>query len=299
MKQLRISYSSSNLFQGCNRRFYHYKIAESAPDPDFEENSLALRLGKAFHAVLELCFHRRDKLSKEIFQKAYDENDILSNTERLHIRAMVHRYLALHEKSGLKTVAVEIEVGNDSYIGFVDAIMVDSNGNWWIVDLKTASKLNESILSRLSRDPQLNVYSYFRNTIADLLKLDVSKFAGVRYRVTIKPTITLNRKEEPEQFYKRCIERVESYDVGVPFEELRPGLVYRQFMELLTKMNNLQFMKEDAVPQNFTYCESYFKPCPYWSRCYGETYTNAALQHKIYTSENIVDLTKPDDLDFL
>ena len=166
MKKLRISYSSSNTFQGCNRRFFHAKVRESTPDPDYEENSTALRLGKAFHAVLEQCFHRREKLTPEIYQKAYDENDILTDTEQLQIRAMVHRYLGLHEHSGLEVVAVEVEVGNDSYLGFIDAIMADKHGNWWIVDLKTAAKLNESLLSRLSRDPQLNVYSYFRHTLA-------------------------------------------------------------------------------------------------------------------------------------
>jgi hypothetical protein len=296
---LRISYSSSNTFQGCNRRFYYRKVKEVTPDPDYEENTTALRLGKAFHQVLEDAFHRKDKLSGAIFQKSFNDNDILSDTERSHIRAMVHRYLVLHQRSGLSVVAVELEIGNDKYLGYIDAIMSDKNGNWWIVDLKTASRLNESLLSRLSRDPQLNVYSYFVPKIAETLKLNESQFMGVRYRVTTKPTIKLNKKESVTEFVKRCYERIESYDIGVPADELTPELVYSQMMNLLSKMNNLEFMKEEEIPQNFTYCESYFRPCPYWSRCYGNTYTQAADQHKIYSSEDIVDLTQADELDLL
>ena len=296
---IRISYSSSNTFQGCNRKFYYQKVKKVPHDPDYQDNSTALRLGKSFHQVLEDAFHRKEKLCKEIFQKSFDDNDILSDTERCMIRAMVHKYLALHTKSGLSVVAVELEIGNDDYLGYIDVIMKDRNGNWWIVDLKTAARLNESLLSRLSRDPQLNVYSYFVPKIAELLKLDPHLFAGVRYRVTTKCAIKLNKKEGITDFTKRCYERIESYDIGIPAESLTPDLVYSQFMSLLTKMNNLEFIKEEEIPQNFTYCESYFRPCPYWSRCYGETFSNAALQHKIFTSDDIVDLTQADELDLL
>lgn len=300
---MRISYSSSNTFQGCNRKFFHEKVRKTPADPDYEDNTTALRLGKAFHQVLELALHKKERLKKEFFQSAFDDNDILSDTERGYIRAMVHKYLQLHVASQLEVRVVEVEVGNDDYIGFVDAIMYDSNGNWWIVDLKTAARLNGSLLSRLSRDPQLNVYAHFRGQIARMLSLDADKFAGVRYRVTTKPTIKMSAKESFTDFTKRCFDRVESYDIGIPARELNPDGVYAHFMQLLDRMNEVAEMDEEKIPQNFTYCETYFKPCPFWSRCYGRTFTDAAAQYKIYDTSNIKPLTQDvveeDELSFL
>jgi len=295
---MRISYSGSNLFQGCQRRFWHYKIAETPHDSDFRDESAALRLGKAFHQVLEHTMHKKSRLKKEIFQESFNDNEVLSDTERGLIYGMVHKYLQLHEKSGLTVKAVEVQVGNENYIGYVDAIMVDTFGNWWIVDLKTAARLSGSLLSRLSRDPQLNAYSYFKEQIADLCDLDVAKFAGVRYRVTTKAAIKLNIKESFTKFCKRVFDKVESYDIGIPAQDLNPEAVYSHFMNLLKQMVELETTPEKEVPQNYTYCETYFKPCPWWSNCYGKTFTEAAKQYDIRDSTDIVNLSI-DELDYI
>lgn len=301
---MRISYSSSNLIQGCQRRFWHEKIAKTSHDSDYIDDSTALRLGKAFHQVLEDVGHRKKDLKKPIFEKAFEDNAINTDTERCYIYAMVHKYLALHGKSGLRVKFCEVEIGEqDKYIGYVDAIMIDRNGNWWIVDLKTAGRLSNSLLSRLSRDPQLNLYSHFRDQIAEKCSLDPLKFAGTRYRVTTKPTIKLNKKESTSEFIKRCFDRIESYDIGIPATDLSPEESYRHIMSLRDRAIELEDTPEKLVPQNFTYCETYFRPCPYWSHCYGCTFSEAAEQYSISDTSDISDLTMEvaviDDLDFL
>ena len=245
-------------------------------DPDYVDNAKAPRVGKAFHEVLEFCHHDKTQLSRSCFGRSFENNGVDDPTEQGLVFGMVQKYLVLHSKSGLAVKGIEIEIGDRNVIGFVDAILVDENENWWIVDLKTTAKLNGSLLSRLSRDPQLNIYSYYRNQIAEICKLDPAKFAGVRYRVTTKATIKRNRNETLMAFAKRVFERVESYDIGIPKEDLNPSAVHSHFMELLKEMRSLEKTDEEDVAQNFTYCESYFKACPYWSRCYGKTFTQCS-----------------------
>jgi hypothetical protein len=306
---IRISYSSSNTFLGCQRRFYYQKVKKVDFDPDFEDNAKALRIGKAYHSVLEYCKHSKMAILPEHYRQSFEENAVSSPTEQGMIAAMVRKYLSLHARTKLIVVGIEIKVGNEvDYIGFIDVVLADMNGNWWICDLKTAAKLNASLLSKLSRDPQLNIYSYFADEVAEKCGLDLKKFQGVRYRVTTKCAIKCNNKESIKEFSKRCFDRVESYDIAVPKKDLDPAKVHTRFMELLKEMRSLEGKPEEKVPQNFTYCESFFKPCPYWSRCYGKTYTTNAEQYEIFDTDNIPDLTveesqpsfgEDDDLEFL
>ena len=297
--KMRISYSSSSLFLGCARKFWHKKVRDTPIDPDCEEDTNALRVGKAFHQILEECNHERSKCTSAIAMKSFEENDVLEQTQQGMILGMVDAYLKLHEAQGLKVIACEIEIGDDNLIGFVDAIMEDENGGWYIVDLKTAARLNNSLLSRLSKDPQLNIYSYYVPQISRMINLDPAKFKGTRYRVTTKATIKKNRKETLKEFIARVRERVEAFDIFIPAESLIPEQTHKSFMDILEKMHQVAELPEEKIPQNFGYCEQYFKPCEYWSRCYGKTFTDAAKQHVLTTVHNATKVTSEEDDDFL
>lgn len=283
---MRVSYSSSGLFQSCARKFYHRKIKNTPIDPDANEDTTALRVGKCFHQILEDCMHKREFYKTPILKKAFIDNDITDDTLKGLIMGMVKKYLILHEKQGLTVIAVEIKIGDETLIGYVDAIMVDDGGGWYIVDLKTAGRLNNSLLSRLSKDPQLNIYSFYTPQIAEMLKLDPKMFRGTRYRVTTKAQIKKNKKESLIEFVQRVFDRVESFDIFIPVESLIPAKTHSHFMRLREKMEELSEMKEEFVPQNFGNCEAYFKPCEYWSRCYGKTFTHAGMDHQMYDSAN-------------
>ncbi len=301
---LRISYSGSNTLLGCERKFYYEKVKKVDNDPDYTENSHALRVGKAFHQILEECNHGEQPCTKQIINKAMADNDIDSDTDVGLIIGMVKKYIPLHEKAKLKCIAIETEVGNGTdYIGYIDAVMGDANGNWWIVDLKTAAQLSGSLLSRLCNDPQLNLYSNFVDQLCKEYKsLDPAKFSGVRYRVTTKAKIKRNKKETIVEFIDRVVERVESYDIGIPAKDLNPKGAYKRLMGLLDRARKLDGKEESEITQNFSNCESYFRPCPYWSKCYGATFTAAADKYKIFDSQNIKSLEmaeQTDDLDDL
>lgn len=284
----RISYSGSNTLQACPRKFYHEKVKKTDTDPDYSDNSRALRIGKGFHEVLEYCSHGEKPMTKLMIQKAFENNEIDMPTDQGLILGMVMRYIPLHKKSGLKCVGIETKIGNDDYLGYVDATMVDANGNFWITDLKTAAKLSGSLLSRLAQDTQLNVYSHFAEQIAEKHNLDIKKFAGVRYRVTTKATIKCNKNETLEQFSRRVYDRVESYDIGIPAKDLDPAKAYRHLMTLLGKAKAMHTQNESDIPQNYNSCEDWFRPCKFWSNCHaGNTFTAAGDKYKIYDSTNI------------
>jgi len=295
---MRVSYSSSTLFQGCNRRWFYKKVRKLPIDPDCEEDTTALRVGKCFHQILEDCNHDRRFYKLDLIKKCFADNDITDPTNRGMIMAMVDMYLKLHEKQGLKIRVCEIQIGDDDLIGYIDAIMTDDDDGWYIVDLKTAGRLNNSLLARLSKDPQLNIYSYYVPQIAKMLNLDPDNFRGTRYRVTTKAQIKMNKKESLLEFMNRVKERIESYDICIPAEDLIPEQTYRGFMRIRDKMNETSEMVDEKVTQNFGYCEQYFKPCEYWSRCYGKTFTSGSTQHELFDTKNATKVLAVEDHDF-
>lgn len=284
----RISYSGSNTLQACNRKFYYQKVKKVEFDPDYSDNTKALRIGKAFHELLEYCFHGEKPISKLMVQKAFENNDVDLPTDQGMVLGMVQRYIPLHKKGGLKCVGIEMKIGNDDYLGYIDAIMIDPTSQaWYIVDLKSAARLSGSLLSRLAMDPQLNVYSHFAGQVAEKYNLDLSKFNGIRYRVTTKALIKCGARESLEEFSRRVYDRIESYDIWIPATDLDPAKVYKHLMKLLDQAKGMYLKDEDEISQNFSSCELFFKACPYWSRCYGSTFTAAGDKYKIFDSTNI------------
>lgn len=291
---MKISYSSAQTYLGCKRKFYYEKVVGYPYDSDYEEDTSALRLGKGFHAVLEYCKHEKQNLKSAFYVQAFDENEIFSDKEKGYVYAMVAKYLKLHKKSGLTSIAEEIKITDDDFVGYVDPVMIDDYGNWWITDLKTAGRLSPTLLARLNRDQQLSIYAFYRDQISELLGLYMDNFRGVRYRVTTKPSIKMGKGETLVEFVKRCYERVEAYDIGVPVKFLADHKTYESMMRLLDEMRELETTSEEEVPQNFGYCEQYFKPCPFWSRCYGSTFSRSQYNLKMYDSANIPNLTIDD-----
>jgi hypothetical protein len=202
------------------------------------------------------------------------------------ILAMCLKYWELHSKQGLTIICCEMEIGDINVIGYIDAVMSDENGFWYIVDLKTAGRLNSSLLSRLSRDVQLNLYSYYASQVAAVYGLDLSMFAGTRYRVTTKCTIKKQARETAHAFRERCYGKIESYDIFIPEKDLIAEETHASILKLRDESMKLLEKREHEVPQNMSYCENYFKPCEWWSLCYGNTFTDGAKNLSLTDSIN-------------
>ena len=280
----RLSYSSANLLKNCSQKYYYYKVAGVPKDPDSEENNEAFNVGKAFHWVLEENKHTEKDLLR-LLEAAVKSFEVEEHQGMIH--AMLLRHLQCHQESGLEVVACEVGLGTDDFVGYIDAVLQDpDSGEWWITDLKTASRLSDILVARLHLDAQLNLYAAFADKVAELFKLDPQLFKGCRYRVTTKSVLKKKTTESYNDHVKRTAKNVKSYDYIVPLERMDPKAVMKDHKKLHAM--SLKLRSGKAKPhKNTSFCDSFFRPCEYWSQCYGATFTELKDSLPVVTSKNV------------
>jgi len=264
------------MLKACSQKYYHYKIAATPVDPDFEQDSSVFNIGTTFHYVLEMTKHVYPHpdfarlLESKCLELKLDKDDMAM------IHGMLLKYHKLHQETGLTCIYAELELSSDEFYGLVDVVLVNQvTGDWWLADLKTAARLNNFVLARLHQDLQLNLYASFCNLIADYLELDIAKFKGCRYRVTTKPTIKRKSTETYLEFVVRNYTSAKTYDVPIPIEKMNPKQARESHAQLWHLANDLRSGK--VLPEkNFAACDGYFKPCSYWSQCMSATHTECA-----------------------
>ncbi len=266
-----LSPSSLSLFQSCARKYYLKKVAKVPIDDDASEDTEAFDIGKAFHKVLEDNKHELKGLK---YQSVADTVvGLFDLTEHFHlpmIFSMLAKYKILHEKAGLKAIACEVELETDTFYGFIDVILQEPDGRWWIADIKTAASYTPGLLPSLPKHQQLNLYAAHAYLVAEKLSLDLHAYAGIRYRVITKSRIGRKKDEKVEDFLKRLSSSVQAYDVAIPKEIMNVVEVldvhYQAFKHTRKK-------KEKDFPRNYGSCFAYYKPCEMWSKCHGHKYS--------------------------
>lgn len=273
-----LSHSSMKTFLSCQRKFWFKKIGKYPVDPDIEEDTEALRVGKTFHQILEDTGHILDGLKyssvvAECWKQELDEDEFAPM-----IYAMLSRYKVMHEKSGLKASFCEVEVKTPDFIGFIDVILTDNEGGWWLGDMKTSAAYYSNIAAGLPRNQQLNLYASYADLIGDQLKLDLSKFKGCRYRVTTKSKLARNTKrgETIEEYISRLCNSVKSVEFIIPKEKLDTSEARR-----IHKLVHYYIMSKRALEEylpNYDSCTQYFKPCEFWSQCHNAFHSEIKLE---------------------
>ena len=279
----RLSYSSAQLIQNCEQKYMHYKVLGTPKDLDASDSTEAFDIGKAFHQYLEDSLHSELPEMDEQIARVCKEFHV--EHQFLMIKAMLKKYLLMHTASGLEVAVCEPQINDPTTIGFIDVILFEpATGAWWVTDLKTSGRFMPSIAAKLPKDYQLNLYSKFAGRIAAALNLDPDNFAGCRYRVTTKTTTKRKGGESDEAYYRRLFNAVQSYDLIVPKETLDIEGTWE-----LHQKNHARSMelRNGAEPKkNFSNCESYFKPCEYWSHCHGSTNTKCQSLVQIKTADD-------------
>lgn len=271
-----LSYSSATLLQNCPRKYWHYKINETPIDIDADKSTAAFDIGKAFHKVLEDTKHEFSKFRPQLVLDACKEFNC--EDEALKIHAMLLKYYELHKEIGLQCVACETEISTTDFIGYVDAILINPyTKGWWICDIKTAARLDKTLVAKLNSDVQLNLYACFKDALAKQLNLEVDNFRGVRYRVTTKSKLKQKSSEKLEDYIQRVFHNIESVDVPIKAEMLRPQETWDRFKFLHETTLDLDKDNPEGAIQNFSNCNSYFRPCEYWSNCHGACFTNNTI----------------------
>lgn len=266
-----LSPSSFQLFSACNRKYFLKKIAKADIDPDASEDTEAFRIGKAFHKVLEVTQHNLSGFSLDKIRAIVCGEYELSEHDHLPmIFAMLVKYKKVHDKSKLNTVACELILDLPDFYGIVDAIKSDNKGNWWICDMKTASSYQPNLIPSLPSHPQLNLYAWKSREIAAARNLDPAKFMGVRYLLTTKTKLVRKASEGFTDYVSRAVNAIKSLDFAIPKEALRPELVIKTH-KLASEY--IKKTEEEAFSPNLGNCMSYHRPCEFWSRCHGNTFT--------------------------
>jgi hypothetical protein len=302
-----LSYSSMEKINNCERRWWHYKVKKTPYDSDYQKSD-ALETGTLFHELLEHLEHSPKYLAVEKRLGVWEKLDELAKRNGVQDRdilclvmAMTLRYLTVHQYSKLEFVAAEVKIEEEAtYLGFADLILINPLTKvWWIADLKTAAKLSETKVARLFNDLQLNLYAYFKQQIADLCGLKVEKFAGCRYRVTTKNKVSRKEGEADGNFVARILDAMnrektehslQSYDIEIPIKVMSPSAAFEKFMDSSITADVLRRGVRESK-QNFSQCDSFFKPCEYWSQCHRCLASESAKLIKI----NTIDSYKTDD----
>lgn len=272
---VKLSYSSMKTLQTCEQKYHHYKISGTPNDPDYEESD-ALGLGKAFHAVLERTLHQ--DYNDALIIEAMVENNV-DPSEKDLLTVMIKKYVEFRKASGIKVVKCELPIATSSYVGFIDYIAVKGD-KWYIGDLKTAGRHDENILSQLPLDPQLNLYSHFAEDLYIAVPAIVGKeFAGCLYTQTIK---------SKAQTANGLDKGVKVFEIEVPASSMNPDLIWSLFNEVHDRARELH--KGEAPRKNLSSCFNYFSPCPYFSQCHGKTFTENKAKVKVSTIETLNEL---------
>lgn len=291
-----MSYSSACLINSCERKYWLTKVAKVPIDTDCKEDSEPFLYGNVYHTILENVKHRRVPDLREQVIKFARARD-MTREQIFKVYAMVSRYLTAREDTGLQEKVGELRFQTKDYIGFIDSIITDAAGvNWWILDLKTSTQIGKALGARVHRDLQLNFYASFVPMLCQDLKLEEKNFRGVRYSICTRPQAKPKKTETMKEFALRAKVNYDEYVVDA--KDLRTDIASK-FLETARKKQLELFELKDIeqTTPNFTSCESYFKPCSYWSRCYGKNVTDVEPFAKSIFPKPIPEI-RPEEDDF-
>lgn len=264
------------LIQSCEQRYYHYKVLNTDKDSDYTESE-ALGLGKAYHHVLEKTLHKY--WDEKLLIEAMAEHKVDQDDANL-LRVMLTKYVEFRKKSGLEIVRCEFGIETSEYVGFADAFAIDkSNNTWWIVDLKTAGRHDPNLIPQIAKDMQVGLYSHF---VADIENaVDALKgytFGGFRYNQCIKSKASTA---------KGLDSGVKVYEIVIPAELIAEGEAWSMFQEVHNRA--LELHAGEAPRKNLSSCFSYFSPCPYFSKCHGNLFSEGNKKVIVNTIESLED----------
>lgn len=269
-----LSPSSLATFTSCQRKYFYSKVMLLPKDRDADNDMENLHIGSAFHECLEETKHELKGFEYPRLLQILETHSLDSSFGPM-LYAMLLSYKSLHEKAGLKAIGCELEVETDDFYGFVDVVLSDSEGNWWIGDNKTAGSYTPNIIPTLFSHPQINLYALHAPFVAGALQLPLEKFMGCRYRLTTKSKLIQKDGETDPQFIERLRKVIRSYDFILPKERLNTAEIaavhsqaFRHIEENRGKMDPANFT------QNFGNCFAYYKPCSHFSQCHKKIYSD-------------------------
>lgn len=209
MSNISLSYSSIDTFQSCQRKYYYSRVLRVQP----KKRPTYFVVGEAIHAFLEQHYKGMPNPSgaiDEVFKKV---STSLMDADQVHYLAcdlamskgIAGAYPKFYEQDFhtytkfVPEQKFELNFGPFNYTGFLDMLMQDAAGDWWILETKTVSAqtMSDDYLQRVKIDWQVTGYMYAARKILGVLP------RGVVYNVIKKPGIRLKKGETKSTFQTR------------------------------------------------------------------------------------------------
>lgn len=217
-----ITYSSISTFQACPRK-YQYRYIDCLVPKGRDDN---LYFGGLIHECLDLWYQGETFLDLcwLISHKCIERDENPHIKQMFHIaRSMMAAYIELYEspdkRFNIDVTEKQFENGrivnpNTGYCskrfrfyGKVDGI-VSVDGEYYLLEHKTAASINDNYIGRLWSDMQISLYTHY---VRELLGIDVK---GVLYNIMMKPTLKQVIGETVDQFEQRKLDAIEKSKSG-------------------------------------------------------------------------------------
>lgn len=241
----------------------------------------ALAFGTAIHKGLE-TWDVDEALNMLITdypttQEEADEQDVAMVTVRALLEGFFNKFEPFDEHKPEFEFKMPMKAGrrNSTKLEIAGKLddLVKIDERWWVVEYKTASKLDSSYFDRLYVDSQITMYMYAMERMG-------FNPAGVIYRVIRKPGLRRGQKESLEGFLNRLSKDIEDrpdfyflehqlYRTKTDLQEFEHTLYQEAMLE------NKQFKKGDYF-RHTTACSMY-GACEYLPICMQEAGALEAL----------------------
>ncbi len=215
---LRLSHSSISDYQNC-RRYYRISRIQNI---EKKLRGTALYIGSAFHKFKEEVYAGQTvENAIASMSQAFDEcpTSLMDaeqigkwEIEKTRIEAIARAWADLNLEADREQFVefrveehVEMELfPGCTYHGYIDCLVKDTDGNWWVLETKTAaiSRVNEDYFSRIYFDNQVVGYMHLANHLLGAMP------SGVIYDVACKTTHRkmISKGETTQQFCNRIKE---------------------------------------------------------------------------------------------
>ena len=254
------SHSRVNCYKQCPKLFEYKYIQKLVP---LGADSKALSMGKAFHVGIE---NNSSDAALDFMEKDEYFMSQESETDKVVVLAMVDAFLKKFPES--KTWEHEVYLTDklldsskeDDFQLYIDGLEKHDDG-YYIIELKTASMINDTYINKLEFNDQISRYYYFAEKKG-------YKILGIKYYVVKKPLLRLKKDESIEQFRQRLVDRIMEddsiyYTILTRTPEQILDCIEDTIYDIKAIENTTRYTK------NLAACSCY-GTCPYISLCMGQ-----------------------------
>ena len=250
--------------------------------------------GSGFHAYVEEGYKGKEERERtEALLNVFKDEDtsLLSkqqlerlDVEKARVLAMATSYWRLHGAFDMQESFVEVRpeekfcyplIEGVELLGYIDNLVKDKNGLWWIMEHKTSSKsvISPAYWSSKSFDDQLLTEMWGAKQILGAYP------AGVIFNTVCKTT---HRRKQTETHAVFCKRLVDMYQAELQLAECDRELIFRKVVtfsakrleswekgvKLLAKeMGDAVTRKETSWPRNTRQCHNVYGACDMLDIC--------------------------------